>query len=73
MTTDPLSDASFRERIARLRAELDVSPEPGDPLDRDPVESHGPGDEGAGAGDVREAGVTGRQMSPDEGPPEPRR
>ena len=41
MTTEPLADARFRERIARLRAELDAAPAPVDPadLDGDPASS----------------------------------
>jgi ribosomal-protein-alanine N-acetyltransferase len=34
MTTEPLATPSFRERIDRLRAALDASPAPVDPLDR---------------------------------------
>ena len=41
MTTEPLADARFRERIARLRAELDAAPAPVDPTtsDGDPASS----------------------------------
>jgi ribosomal-protein-alanine N-acetyltransferase len=35
MTTEPLTDARFRERIARLRAELDAAPAPVDPTELD--------------------------------------
>jgi ribosomal-protein-alanine N-acetyltransferase len=33
MTTDPLGDAAWRERLARLRAELDDAPPPGGPFE----------------------------------------
>jgi ribosomal-protein-alanine N-acetyltransferase len=35
MTTEPLGDASFRSRMARLREALDAAPAPVDPFDRD--------------------------------------
>ncbi|HEU4921138.1 MAG TPA: ribosomal protein S18-alanine N-acetyltransferase [Candidatus Limnocylindrales bacterium] len=35
MTTEPLDDPRLRERIERLRAELDVSPAPTGPVDGD--------------------------------------
>ena len=73
MTTEPLSDASFRQRIARLRADLDASPASVDPVDRDSDGGGPPSGDGPGAGGGHDAGVTGRQMSPDEGPPEPGR
>jgi len=72
MTTEPLSDDSFRQRIARLRAELDTSPAPVDPFDRD-GEERGPAGGDHPGGVPMDAGTTGRQMSPDEGTPEPGR
>jgi len=41
MTTEPLADVRFRERIARLRAELDAAPAPLDPTDRDGAAASG--------------------------------
>lgn len=41
MTTDPLTDAAFRERIGRLRLALDAAPPPDGPFEPDP----GPSDE----------------------------
>jgi ribosomal-protein-alanine N-acetyltransferase len=35
MTTEPLTEARFRERIARLRAELEAAPAPVDPTNLD--------------------------------------
>ncbi len=32
MTTEPLADASMRERIARLRAAVDAAPAPSRPV-----------------------------------------
>jgi ribosomal-protein-alanine N-acetyltransferase len=35
MTTEPLADGAFRERIARLRAALDAAPAPTGPVDHE--------------------------------------
>jgi ribosomal-protein-alanine N-acetyltransferase len=42
MTTEPIRDAPYRDRIDRLRAALDASPPPARPEERAPADATGP-------------------------------
>ncbi|HTG42464.1 MAG TPA: hypothetical protein VK697_12715, partial [Methylomirabilota bacterium] len=60
MTTEPIAEPHFRERIARLRAALDAAPAPVDPADAAGLRDADAAD-AADAPDPADAGATARQ------------
>ena len=42
MTTEPIAEHPYAERLTALRTALDASPAPTRPEDRDPIDAPGP-------------------------------